>query len=344
TCSKCGEEHHFSWLYWCPEKEELVCGDCIKPTMKPVVFWDRTYAYEFFCETCNEIHYDVLYAEFCGTHPWQTGYYDLKTALKDSDPWEPMWCPKEPRTGKSISLEESLKLDNRVFHLRKELSVYEPLGSVMSESGLKESQTQEAWEDFSAHWLTIADSDFEDEGDPNRRYVIDPALMKLIGSVDGLKILDAGCGNGYLSRKLARMRAIVTGVDFTKSFIEYCHQREDEDKLGCTFVHASVDDLSFLDDCTFDLVVSNVVMVDVVDYQQAFREIERVLKNDGRFIWSNTHPVFGRAGAFDVKLPRDSHRQEERYLKLVDRYFDSGGVLFDWSGHELWQIGATTNT
>ncbi|MFW9921129.1 MAG: class I SAM-dependent methyltransferase [Candidatus Thorarchaeota archaeon] len=234
-----------------------------------------------------------------------------------------------------------MRLENRVFALRKELSVYEPVAAIVPENDMNESETEEAWERFSEEWLTRLDSDSPDEGDMNRRYVIDPALMKLIGDVSGHRILDAGCGNGYLSRKLARLGATVTGVDFTSPFIDYCKRRESENPLGCTFIQASLDDLSFFDEKMFDLVVSNIVMVDVVNFKQAFREICRVLTDDGRFIWSNTHPVFGRSGSFDVRLPSDTARPEERYLKLVDRYFDSGGILFDWDGHNLWQIDRT---
>ncbi len=341
ACSKCGREHHFSWFYWCPESKELVCGGCNKPRLHPVKFWDRTYAYEFYCETCHEYHYDLLYSEYCGAHPWQVGFFKLKNALASSDPWEPMWYPDKQRSGEAITLEDSLKLENRVFALRKELSVYQPLGEVVSEEEMKESETQEAWDAFSENWMTLTDSDSQDEGDFNRRFVIDPDLMKLMGDVDGLVILDAGCGTGYLSRKLARLGATVTGVDFTAPFIDYCRNRESENPLGCTFIQASLDDLLFINDCTFDLVVSNVVMVDVVNIQPVFREICRVLKDDGRFIWSNTHPVFGRAGSFDVRLPGDSARPEERYLKLVDRYFDSGGIQYDWDGSSLWQIDRT---
>lgn len=265
----------------------------------------------------------------------------MKNALGSSDPWEPIWYPEKQHSGQSLSLEDSFKLENRVFALRKELSVYEPLGSIVEETEMKESVTQQAWEEFSEHWMAIADSESKDEGDMNRRFVIDPALMKMIGHVHGLRILDAGCGNGYLSRKLARLGAKVTGVDFAGPLIKYCNQQESEDHLGCTFIHASLEDLSFFENSSFDLVVSNVVMVDVVNINQVFREISRVLEEKGRFIWSNTHPVFGRAGSFDIRLPADTHRPEERYLKLVDRYFDSGGLEFNWDGHSLYQIDRT---
>jgi ubiquinone/menaquinone biosynthesis C-methylase UbiE len=93
---------------------------------------------------------------------------------------------------------------------------------------------------------------------------------------------------------------------------------------------------------SFDVVVSNVVMVDILDYKAAFKEIARVLKDDGRFIWSNVHPVFGRtAGAIDIRLPKDSPRNESRYLKMIDRYYDSGGELLAWMSKPTWQFNRT---
>ena len=54
------------------------------------------------------------------------------------------------------------------------------------------------------------------------------------------------------------------------------------------------------------------------------------------------HPVFGRGGsAIDPKLPRDSERNEERYLKMIDRYFDSGGYLMKWWSNSVWQFYRT---
>ncbi len=341
TCSRCGKPYHFSWFYWCPTTHDLVCGHCNEPRLKPVRFWDRTYAYEFFCEACNDTHYDLLYSEFCGTHPWQVGCHDVASGLDVSSPWLPSWSPRATRSGQKTALEESLRLENRVTELRKELSTFVPVKSAVPEAEMDQSDTQEAWERFSKHWLEITDKSEFDSGDLNRRLVIDPALMNLIGSIEGLHILDAGCGNGYLSRKLSRMGAHVVGVDFTRSFIDYANQRESELKLGTRFQQASLDDLSDFESGMFDIVVSNVVMVDVVNFQQAFIEISRVLKDDGRFIWSNTHPVFGGLRAFDPRLPSDSPRNEERYLKMLERYYDSGGTLLEWDGHRVWQIDRT---
>ena len=337
TCSKCGEKHHFSWFYWCPKSKELVCGNCNEPTLKPLAFWDRTYAYEFYCEDCGENHYDLLYAEFQGNHPWQLGNRNIFSNVKTEQPWNPEWKPKEQRDGKEINLSEALKLPNRIMQLRDELGPHRILKYGIPEDEIDLSDQSVAWNENSEMWINAHSENLS--GDPNRKYIIDPALWHLLGDVDKLAVLDAGCGNGYLTRVLASKGAKATGIDFSGPFIEYCKKVESEKKLGCDFFKGSLTEMSMFESQSFDVVVSNIVMVDVLDYKMAFNEIARVLKDDGRFIWSNVHPVFGRScTAGDFKFPRDSRRNEERYIKLIGRYFETGGELTSWFGTPTWQF------
>ena len=100
--------------------------------------------------------------------------------------------------------------------------------------------------------------------------------------------------------------------------------------------------MPFIESNTFDIVVSNIVMVDVQDYQKAFEEINRVLKSKGRFIWSNLHPTFGSFNQYFYRLPFDTSRNEERLFLMVDRYFDSGAVLTSWGNIKpIWQFHRT---
>jgi len=41
------------------------------------------------------------------------------------------------------------------------------------------------------------------ENDLNRCDLLDPVILQILEDVKGKTILDAGCGDGYLSRKLA---------------------------------------------------------------------------------------------------------------------------------------------
>ena len=44
-------------------------------------------------------------------------------------------------------------------------------------------------------------------------------FLELIGRVEGLSVLDAGCGEGYLGRKLFGLGAAVTGLDVSQKLI-----------------------------------------------------------------------------------------------------------------------------
>ncbi|MHA1302289.1 MAG: class I SAM-dependent methyltransferase [Candidatus Heimdallarchaeaceae archaeon] len=361
-CSECGRFHHFSWLYWCPETNKLVCGNCNKPTLTPVKFWDRTYSYTFYCKDCNKTHYDLLYSEYCGLHPWQQSVEiqfenlanrskkigQVSSIVNNARPWHPIWKPTNIRQGESISLKKALSLPNNALQYRKAKNKIVGGTKIYSgpipEEEIMYEDSKLRWEENSAIWINHYELSTEkDEGDINRQLIIDPALLKQLGDVKGLKILDAGCGNGYFSRKLARRGAEVVGVDYSKTFIEHCINVESQTLLGCKFYQSSLTDLSFLNSNSFDIVISNVVFVDVLNYKQAFKEINRVLKSQtGRFIWSNLHPVFGRIGNVTYKLPFDTKRNEEQLYVLTDRYFDTGGYLISWGDfNPLWQIERT---
>ncbi|MFX1255048.1 MAG: class I SAM-dependent methyltransferase [Promethearchaeota archaeon] len=356
-CNKCGNFYHFSWFYWCPNTNELICGSCSTPTLTTVKFWDRTYAYTFHCENCNKIHYDLLYAEYQGYHPWQQDEIEtpstpfkkkehIVSIIHRSTPWLPIWRPLTVRQGKTISLEDALKIDNNALSIKNALRKVR--GSVRFHSDLTPENeisyeaSKDFWEKNSDIWIEAYKEKAKDEGDFNRQVIIDPALWEQLGDIKGLRVLDAGCGNGYLSRQLGGKGAEVVGVDHSKGFIEYCINQENQTSLGCKFYQGSLSDLSFLEDESFDLIVSNIVMVDVIDYKEAFKELQRILKPKGRFVWSNLHPVFGRIGQVTYRLPFDTQRNEERLFTLIDRYFDSGGTLISWNNlSPLWQIDRT---
>src|SRR3954447_5157768 len=56
-------------------------------------------------------------------------------------------------------------------------------------------------------------------GDRNRLLNSDPVLWAFAGEVAGLKVLDAGCGTGYLSKRLQDRGALVTGIDLSERMI-----------------------------------------------------------------------------------------------------------------------------
>jgi ubiquinone/menaquinone biosynthesis C-methylase UbiE len=138
------------------------------------------------------------------------------------------------------------------------------------------------------------DENIGDEGDLWHRALIDPPLLRLVGEASGLHLLDLACGNGYLSRRFARQGAIVTGVDANAPLVERAYRREEQEPLGITYYVADAADLEMLEDRAFDLVVSNMALMDIENAAGAIQEVARVLRSKGRFVASLSHPCFDK--------------------------------------------------
>ena len=143
------------------------------------------------------------------------------------------------------------------------------------------------WDTNASFWVQI----IRERRDKYRDELTDPAMLKAIGEPAGLTVLDAGCGEGYLSRILARRGATVAGVDFSANLIEAARIQNATDALPISFDVANVDKLPYADD-TFDLVVCNHLVNDLYDPSKPIGEFARVLRNDGRLIILMLHPCF----------------------------------------------------
>ena len=108
------------------------------------------------------------------------------------------------------------------------------------------------------------------EKDLNRRDLIDPIILQVLGDIKDKHILDAGCGDGYLSRKLARLGASVAGVECSPKMLDFAIDEEKKEHLTITYHLADCTSLPFLSVGIFDVVLTNNVIQDVANYQEAF--------------------------------------------------------------------------
>jgi ubiquinone biosynthesis O-methyltransferase len=108
-------------------------------------------------------------------------------------------------------------------------------------------------------------------------------LARLLGKVDGKKLLDVGCGDGAMAIELARQGASVTALDADPFMIAAARLRAESEAIRVQLVEGSTESLPF-DDATFDIVVAVTVLCFVRDAEHAVREIARVLKPGGRLV------------------------------------------------------------
>ena len=144
-------------------------------------------------------------------------------------------------------------------------------------------------------WATVPQEDIEnfgDEGDVTRKHLLNPAIFKVLGDVRGKTILDAGCGQGYLSRLLAKKGASVTGIEPAEAFYAYALRREQMEQSGITYLQADLSTWS----CppTFDSVIANMVFMDIPNYASALLNCVAALKKNGVLIFRSEERRVGK--------------------------------------------------
>ncbi len=174
------------------------------------------------------------------------------------------------------------------------------------------------WDQMVDWW----DEKLGDEGDLWHRTLIDPPVIELAGDVQGLRVLDLACGNGYLSRRFARQGAIVTGIDASALLIERARERARQANLDIAHYAGDAAHLDMLQDDTFDLVVCNMALMDIENAAGAIQEVSRVLRPRGRFVASISHPCFDKVDtsgwAIEYIYPATTiWRKMSRYREIV---------------------------
>jgi ubiquinone/menaquinone biosynthesis C-methylase UbiE len=131
------------------------------------------------------------------------------------------------------------------------------------------------------------------------RPIIARLVEPLLDAADvgpGTRVLDAGCGPGYVSAKAAERGAVTLGVDNAEAMIAIARQS----CPSLEFQRGDVEALAFPDQ-SFDSVVGNLIMLHVGRPELAAAEFARILVPNGRLaltVWDFAE----RARVFGVFL------------------------------------------
>jgi SAM-dependent methyltransferase len=115
--------------------------------------------------------------------------------------------------------------------------------------------------------------------------------VRLLGDVRDRRILEVGCGAAMCSRWLAGQGARPVAFDLSAGMLR--HARTDGARTGVDvpLVQADAQHLPFRD-ATFDIAFTSFgAIAFVADSARVMREVARVLRPGGRWIFSTTHPI-----------------------------------------------------
>jgi ubiquinone/menaquinone biosynthesis C-methylase UbiE len=146
----------------------------------------------------------------------------------------------------------------------------------------KQPIAQEAYDELAEAYAAMVDTK------PHNAYYERPATLSLLPEVTGKRVLDAGCGPGVYTEWLVAHGAEVLALDANEKMVALAKQR----LVGKAQVRqANLEaPLDFLQDGSYDIVLSPLVMDYVKDWEPVLREFYRVLKAAGCLVFSIEHP------------------------------------------------------
>jgi len=113
-------------------------------------------------------------------------------------------------------------------------------------------------------------------------------------NLNGKRILDFGCGTGrYWKKLLERTPIQLVGCDISKSMMEKLKEKYPDSE---TYTLQN-NKLNFLDDNSFDFIISTLVIVDIPNIEDIFKEWNRLLKKEGEIFITDFHPDALKKGA-----------------------------------------------
>jgi len=151
---------------------------------------------------------------------------------------------------------------------------------------MKQDSSTNAWNEMGDEWFELA------QRGESRIHFIMPYMLNLLGNVDGMRILDLGCGEGGYSRELSKKGAQVVAIDCSKKAIEYAVNLAKKEELKIEHYVRNSNHLFGISDEKFDIVLCSMMLMDCEDFEGTINEVVRVLKPNGRLFASVLHPCF----------------------------------------------------
>lgn len=159
-----------------------------------------------------------------------------------------------------------------------------------------------------------------------------PRMLEIIGDVSGLTVLDAGCGEGYLSRILAERGANITGIDISPRLVEIARAKDIERKITYNVANLSQPLPEYQQH--FDLIVSYLVLNDVYDYKGFITTLGTSLERGGRLVLSMNNPYsyvvcnhitnyFDSETTFSYKGMAQRGVKVRAYQRTLEEYMDA---------------------
>ncbi|CAN5226051.1 class I SAM-dependent methyltransferase [soil metagenome] len=149
----------------------------------------------------------------------------------------------------------------------------------------KEDEILNSWDINATEWSQIME-----QGGIDSRKFTNPAIVEAISNYEPLKILDLGCGEGWLTRALTHENNKVIGVDATEALLETARQKGSQKYFKITYKDI-VEGVN-IPEAPFDAVVLNFCLYEKNEVPNLLIALERSLSDPGLIFIQTLHPSY----------------------------------------------------
>ena len=116
-----------------------------------------------------------------------------------------------------------------------------------------------------------------------------PTLYALLPDLDRKRILDLGCGTGERCIDYLKRGAVsVTGIDISEKMLAVA--KSENNAPSITYLKMPMEDIGGLEG-EFDVAISSLALHYVEDFSGVVKNVHRLLRGGGVFIFSQEHPL-----------------------------------------------------